>query len=168
MAGPTAAHTDLAAAVPSDGQTVATPPAMVELVFTASLQREFAQVVVARSGRDEGERLDLPAPDVAGTTLRQPLPGSLTAGRYVVGYRVVAADGHPIVGQLSFTYAPAAHGPSPSPDAATSTAAPTGPARNDEADGTGDGTSPWAWGWLAGALLLALAVLVIGRSRGAE
>jgi len=161
-AGPAAAHTELAATTPRDGQTLASAPAVVELVFTGVLQQEFVQVVV--SGGANGARLDLEAPGVTRTTVRQPLPPALAAGRYVVGYRVVAADGHPITGQISFTYAPAENDPEVTV-AATATAAipPTG------GTGAADASDGWAaWGWLAGAALLAGAVLVMGRSRRAR
>jgi methionine-rich copper-binding protein CopC len=173
MASPAAAHTELTATVPSDGQRVATPPAAVELVFTSTLQREFADVVVSvvsadrnGAGDSDGERLDLPAPEVAGATLRQQLPNSLVAGRYVVGYRVVAADGHPVTGQFSFTYAPTAQSPGGTIPAAAPP--PTFSGQSGDAEGTGDGASSWAWGWLAGVLLLALAALVMRWGRRAR
>jgi methionine-rich copper-binding protein CopC len=158
-AGPAAAHTELVATTPRDGETVASAPAAIELVFSGALQPEFTQLVV--TGGDGG-RLNLAAPEVSDTTVRQSMPAVLAAGRLVVAYRVVAADGHPITGQISFTYAPVANA---TPAAATARAAASTPA----APPVGDTGTDWeVWAWLVGGALLVGAGLVTGLSRRAR
>jgi methionine-rich copper-binding protein CopC len=167
---PAAAHTELASATPRDGQTLRAAPREVELVFTGELQREFVQVVI--SDAHDGGQLEIPAPSVAGSTVRQPLP-ALAAGRYLVAYRVVAADGHPITGQLRFTYAPA-QTPNPSQNPAAratgSAAALAQPAQRSQGNESEQIRLNWmVWGGLAGsALVLVGAVLAIRRSRRAQ
>lgn len=176
--GAALAHTELTSTTPRDGQSVAAPPAEIRLVFRGELQREFAQLVVSNTGT--GARVDLSAPQVSDTTVRQPMPAQLAAGSYVVAYRVVAADGHPITGQFRFEYvapppaasAPASASASPSASVPATSPAPASPAlpppTQTDASDAADADSGWAaWGWLGGIVLLAGAVLVFRRSRRA-
>jgi hypothetical protein len=161
--GTAAAHTQLAASTPGDGQTVGTPPTQLELVFTDALVPEFVRVVVSGPGGGNPGLNNLPKPEVADMTVRQPLPTPLTAGSYVVGYRVVASDGHPLSGQIRFTYTPGA--PASTPSAAIPSRAAGTAGQRSESDRAGS----WAtWGWLAGALLVVAAAVVAGRGRRAR
>lgn len=96
-----AAHTGLESSVPADGEVLTDVPGMpgVTLTFTEDVQAEFAQVAV--TGPD-GESVTSGAVVVEGAVARQPVDLS-AEGAYVVAYRVVSSDGHPVSGQLAFS-----------------------------------------------------------------
>lgn len=103
-AGPAAAHATVSRSTPADGADLARAPAAVSITFDepVGLQPGYVQVI-----DDTGRRVDTgPAthPDGDGTTvavaLRTDLAGS--AG-YLVSYRVVSADSHPVSGVIRFT-----------------------------------------------------------------
>lgn len=163
-AAPASAHTALSGSLPADGGTTAATDQVV-LSFTGTLlERLLAVTVVGPDGSDAARG----APRLQGTDVVQPLERPLPGGRVTVSYRVVAADGHPLTGQVAFTVA----------DAGTSTAAPTaapgsttarpspgvavpGPRARAEAEG-----QPVVVGLLAGALGAAVALLVVRRRAG--
>lgn len=100
-ASPASAHTDLVSATPSSGSTVEAAPSGVELDFSWSVQARLAQVVV----RDAEGRDHVIGPVASfGSRVEARVQG-LRAGRYTVAYRVVAADGHPVVGRYTFDVA---------------------------------------------------------------
>ena len=104
-AGPAAAHTEVLSTVPAAGATVSAPVEVVRLAFSRPVSPRQAQVLVAAP--DGAELADGPA-QVSDGSVSQRLARSATAGSYLVSYRVVADDGHPITGQLSFSMIPAA------------------------------------------------------------
>jgi len=107
-AGPAMAHTSLTSTVPAAGATVADPVGRVSLVFSEPVSPRQAQVLVmARNGEDLARG---PAQASDGV-VTQPLGRSATAGSYLVSYRVLAQDGHPITGQVSFAVAAGAGSP---------------------------------------------------------
>lgn len=135
--GIAAAHTALAGSDPADGATEETVPTVVTLTFTEDISPTFATVVVNSSdGRDWVSR----PPQVAGPQLRMSLSPDLPVGeQYLVGYRVVSEDGHPVAGSVNFTVAgvPGAAGsasPSTGVASPTTTAVPptsSGPLGSD-------------------------------------
>lgn len=127
------AHTTLVAQSPKAGATVAAPRE-VTLTFA---DRVIQPGVVVRSAT--GKRVDGGArPD--GRTVIAPLPGHLAPGRYQVGWRVVAPDGHVQTGAFRFAV-PDANGKVP--------AAP----RSASSGGSG-GPPVWLWVAIAGAVVL--------------
>ena len=98
-AGPAAAHASLESTSPGAGQVLAAPPGQVELTFSEPVEVSLGAVRVYDSNAervDEGEvRHD------GGDSVVQPL-GDLADGSYVVTWRVVSADGHPIHGAFTF------------------------------------------------------------------
>ena len=104
-AGPAAAHTEVLSTVPASGATVSAPVEVVRLAFSRPVSPRQAQVLVAAP--DGADLADGPA-QVSDGSVTQRLARSATAGSYLVSYRVVADDGHPITGQLSFSVIPAA------------------------------------------------------------
>ena len=158
---PARAHTELTGTQPADGAELKKPPKQVTLTFAEPpLATGLAVVLQSKSGPQ-----DLPA-DVRGNAVVAEWPAEASGGQYRVSYRVVAADGHPITGQLSFVVAQtepqapsesAAAAPTPTPTtttaAAEAAAEPSGPA------------IPY-WLWLLGAILVvAAAYVLIARSR---
>ncbi|SDC57731.1 copper transport protein [Geodermatophilus telluris] len=98
-AGPAAAHAELVSTDPGDGARLDAVPGQVTLRFTegVSLGAGYARVL-----GDGGERVDTGAPTVDGDTVTVPLRGDLPDASYVVTYRVVSADSHPISGAFAF------------------------------------------------------------------
>ncbi|SOC46625.1 copper transport protein [Blastococcus aggregatus] len=98
-AGPAAAHATLIATDPAEGARLDAAPDEVTLQFSegVSLGAGYARVLTAG-----GDEVDGGEPSVEGQELRIPLPGDLGDGGYLVTYRVVSADSHPISGAFSF------------------------------------------------------------------
>ncbi|MCW2701035.1 MAG: putative Copper resistance protein CopC [Blastococcus sp.] len=99
VAGPASAHATLVSTDPAEGGRLPTAPAEVTLQFSegVSLGAGYARVLAA-----DGGRVDSGAAAVEGSTLRVPLRDGLADGGYLVTYRVVSADSHPISGAYSF------------------------------------------------------------------
>lgn len=104
-AGPAAAHTEVMSTVPAAGATVSAPVEIVRLTFSRPVSPRQAQVLVAAP--DGADLADGPA-RVSSGSVSQQLTRSAAAGSYLVSYRVVADDGHPITGQVSFSMVRAA------------------------------------------------------------
>ncbi len=98
-AGPAAAHATLVSTSPAEGARLDTAPAVVTLEFTegVSLGAGYARVLTAGAEEVAGD-----GASVDGRQLRVPLPEGLADGGYLVTYRVVSADSHPIAGAFSF------------------------------------------------------------------
>jgi methionine-rich copper-binding protein CopC len=99
-AGPAAAHSVLLQTSPVRGGTVETAPATVALTFNEMPQGEFSTIHVTAP---DGQRRDDGHVQVVNDVVSEPLAGSRPAGRYVVDWRVVSADGHPVSGEFTFT-----------------------------------------------------------------
>ena len=96
------AHDGLVGSVPAPGAAVPTAPASVNLEFSGPPVPLGTQVLV--TGPD-GVEVSQGSADVRGTTVVQPLAGSLPEGDYTVRWRSTSADGHPVTGSWSFTVA---------------------------------------------------------------
>jgi copper transport protein len=108
-ASPASAHAALVAANPAQGSTVATAPSEVTLTFSESIGAVNDKIRVI--GPD-GTRADQNRPVVSGATLRIPLRPNLPIGTYLVSYRVISADSHPVPGGFTFNIgAPSANAP---------------------------------------------------------
>jgi methionine-rich copper-binding protein CopC len=148
LVSPASAHTDLVSATPSSGSTVDDVPAGVELAFATSVQAQLTQVVVSDAdGRDH-----VVGPVASFDTRVEARVDGLRPGRYTVAYRVVAADGHPVVGRYAFVVAAGAVAAP-----RTASAVPGGPAPSASAGGR-----PWLAPLLGG---LAVSVVVVLRVR---
>jgi methionine-rich copper-binding protein CopC len=98
-AAPVSAHATLTSATPADGAMLAAPPDVVELVFSESVARPAALVVLG----PDGDEVDGGQLDVVGDTMRRSYdPASFVPGVYTVSYQVTSADAHPVSGSLSF------------------------------------------------------------------
>ena len=98
-AGPAAAHASLVTTDPGQGARVAQAPSKVTLTFDepVSLGAGYARVLAAQGGR-----ADAGSASVAGSVVTIPLRGGLPDGGYLVTYRVVSSDSHPIAGAFSY------------------------------------------------------------------
>ncbi|WP_018654000.1 copper resistance CopC family protein [Actinomadura flavalba] len=152
-APPASAHTTLRSTDPKADSSGAAP---TSITLTYNDPVMVPRVVL--TGPD-GARHEQGAAQATDNKVVQAVKPGLPGGRYTVGWRVVASDGHPITGRFTFTVeaadtppaAPAAPAPSASPAAST------------------EGSSRTGWLWLGGAAA-ALAVaaggaLLLRRSR---
>ncbi|MBL7499356.1 copper resistance CopC family protein [Frankia nepalensis] len=164
---PASAHTSLASSTPAAGSTVPTVPDQVELVFT---QRLLGVGVVTVLGPGD-VTVSTGAPVQDGARVTQALAAERPAGAYRIAYRVVAADGHTVTGEVAFT-ATAGTGPaSPTPTATATTSAapvptsaPSGPttgatALTNEGGGSDDGGS--STGLVVGVAVGAVGLIAI-------
>jgi copper transport protein len=98
-AAPAWAHAELDTSTPGDQAVVAQPPKEVVLRFTEGVGVQPDGVRVLDSS---AERVDLGKATASDDTVRVPLPDDLPDGGYVVAWRVVSADGHPVHGAFQF------------------------------------------------------------------
>jgi methionine-rich copper-binding protein CopC len=93
------AHSSSVETNPDDGATLESLPAEATVSFNEA--PKTADVVLARP---DGEVRKL-STQVVGSTIRVRLPAGGPSGRYVLSYRVVSADGHPVSDTITFTVA---------------------------------------------------------------
>ncbi len=168
-AGPAAAHAHLVAVSPANGTTVTSEPTKVGLTFDEKM-RAPANIVVTDPA---GARVTQGAAQVVDKIATVQIQVT-TAGRYTVAFRVVSADGHPVVGTTTFTYRAAAAASPSAP--AVSPSVPIGegsasalmdghPAGHEEESGS---TIGWVIGGVGGLALLGGVVLLTVRRRRLE
>ncbi|MBD3782562.1 MAG: copper resistance protein CopC, partial [Micrococcales bacterium] len=98
------AHTGFEGSTPAAGATVRALPTPVRLRFADPvLPGTAAGVLTGPDGR-----VTLDTPTIRGVVVTLTLPRVRHAGRYVLAWRVVAEDGHPVAGTLPLVVAPAA------------------------------------------------------------
>lgn len=99
-ASPASAHATLESAEPGDGQVVASSPAAVTLRFSerVSLQPDGIRILSS-----DGRRVDKGTATADGSVATSPVDGTLDDGSYVVAWRVVSDDGHPVHGAFTFS-----------------------------------------------------------------
>lgn len=100
LAVPAHADTDLVGSAPVHGSTVTSRPTSVTLDFK---DRLVGQPLVSVTGPD-GARVDDGRPVVMDTRVQQPVD-TTGNGEYTVVFRVVAEDGHPVKGTVTFVLA---------------------------------------------------------------
>lgn len=149
------AHDALTGTTPAAGSTLTVAPTAVSLTFAESPMAQGLGVAV--TGPD-GSSVTSGTPVVRVNEVSQQLLPLTRSGTYTVAYRVVAADGHPVSGTVTFDLAlTAVSSPAPTtgtPAASSTTPAPTASsvvAEPAAADGTG--AFPW---------VVALALVVVG------
>ena len=118
-AAPASAHSVLVGSTPEQGAEVGTAPAAVSLTFSegVGLSRQSVKVLDAR-----GHRVDVGKPHhVAGqaSSVAVDLKPGLSNGSYVVSWRVVSSDSHPVEGTFSFGVGVPAGTAPPAADAQT-------------------------------------------------
>lgn len=170
-AAPAAAHSVLIGSTPATGETIGELPAQFSVTMNERLLADagtsaFAmRVRAADSGLYYGDGC-LEVNEATMTTAAQIGP----AGDYVLEWQVVSADGHPVGGEIPFTWTgEATTEGSPTAPACGAEPAPSEP---DDAGGHGGGPSELALGdvaWIVGAVLvvgIAVTVaLVVTRRR---
>lgn len=102
-------HAVLLRTTPSASGVVNTMPTQITLSFSEPVEARFASVSVTNAGADQRTA---GRPTASGNTLTVPLE-TLEEGWYLVYWRVISTDGHPIRGAYTFALGP---NPGPAPE----------------------------------------------------
>lgn len=94
------AHAELTATDPADGSVVDEAPEALTMQFSEGVSVRPDGVRVLDS---TGKRVDSGAASAEGSDVTVPLDGTIADGTYVVAWRAVSADGHPIRGSYTFS-----------------------------------------------------------------
>ncbi len=156
-AGPSMAHTELVSTSPAAGATLAQAPVAVVLTFNEDLLPDTVSVSISDAS---GAVLAADPAELSGAVVTAPWPASASGGSYLIAYRVVSDDGHPVTGSLDFTVEV-----STDATAASSPAAPASTAAVTVAtDASSPAVSPAAtptWALIAIIIALAAGVSII-------
>ncbi len=107
---PASAHAALLSTQPQSGAVLAVAPAEAVLTFSEPVRIVSGKVHIF--GPD-GKPVDDGKPATDGVRLRIPMTSSTERGTYLISYRVISADSHPISGGIPFSIgAPSANAPS--------------------------------------------------------
>lgn len=116
------AHTELASADPADGSTLTEPPTEIVLTFEGEVGEGSTFTVTGPDGATVGEgELDL---DVADRNVLRGEVEVTATGEYTISWSVAGEDGHPVEGELGFTYDPASEATTPDTAMAAGTGTP--------------------------------------------
>ena len=101
------AHAQLTSSFPGKNQIVTSIPTLIWLEFDGDLlqfdKKEVNKISVTNS---KNIRVDVGGTIVGGPRISTKLKSNLTAGKYLISYRIVSEDGHPVQGSFSFIYKP--------------------------------------------------------------
>jgi len=92
------AHAVLLGSSPEANQQIDVSPEQIELRFNENVGPVFFRVL-DRTGEAAGEPAEI---RIEGNNLLLPLTGGLPQGTYVISYRVISADTHPVGGSFAF------------------------------------------------------------------
>jgi copper transport protein len=98
QAAPVGAHAMLVESDPADGAVVSAPPPTLSLVFS-----EPVSVSVLRLVRPGGGEDVLPKPAGPSPRVEVSIPSTGLRGTYVLSWRVVSLDSHPVGGTVAFS-----------------------------------------------------------------
>jgi copper transport protein len=96
---PASAHATLVRTSPAQGSIVATAPAQVLVTFSEHVTPVAGKIKVISP---ESKNIVQGQPTVSGSVLRIPVRTDVPRGTYLVSYRVISADSHPV--GAGFTY----------------------------------------------------------------
>lgn len=96
--GSALAHASLIAAEPADGAVILQKPAAFKLTFN-----EPVSPLVLKLVAPDGSITELAGSKVEGASLAIPAATEMTPGTYILSWRVVSLDGHPIGGTIAFS-----------------------------------------------------------------
>ena len=141
------AHDVFISSTPANGSTLTSAPTAITLTFEEPPTTSgLAGAITAPDGT-----VSTLAPTLSGAVVTAPVPGTLARGAYTVAWRVVADDGHPLTGTLTFTLAV------PSPSAASASASVSPVATTTAVDATSTASLGGGW-WIAIGAVVVLAV----------
>lgn len=159
-AGPSSAHTDLVSTSPVAGAVLAQVPSAVVLTFNEALLADTVSVSISDA---TGTVLPADPAQLNGAVVTAPWPATASGGSFVIAYRVVSEDGHPVTGSFAFTIEASADATA----VPTAIAAAPATATNTASPAASPATTP---PWPLIAIVFALAavvgvVLVISTNR---
>ena len=114
MAPTGSAHADLQVSTPEDGESLEVAPEKIRLTFSEELFEELVEISILDVAGDLYSTVEVEQTPPPGTYVIFPWPTQAPPGEYSIAYRVVSADGHPVTGTMSFSYAATAPEPTPS------------------------------------------------------
>ena len=117
MAPTASAHADLQVSTPEDGESLEIAPEEIRLTFSEELFEELVEISILDATGDLYSTIEVEQTPPPGTDVIFPWPTQTPPGEYSIAYRVVSADGHPVTGTISFSYAATAPQSSPSDSA---------------------------------------------------
>jgi copper transport protein len=100
-AAPASAHAELEETAPAAGSVVPAAPSQVSVTFSEPVTLSLGRIVVM--GPDGHPAQAGPPTTGTGDQVLVPLRHGLGRGTYLVSYRVVSADGHPVAGGFTFS-----------------------------------------------------------------
>ena len=105
-AAPAQAHDSLVSTSPADGETITEDPGVISLTLTGEPQAsESIETAIIEVTAGDGHPASTGEVTIEGATISTEV--SLEhADEYTVDWRSLSADGHPIEGTYTFTYAP--------------------------------------------------------------
>ena len=162
VAAPSAsAHDVFISSTPANGSTLTSAPTAITLTFEEPPTTSgLAVALTAPDGT-----VSTLVPTLSGDVVTAPVTGTLAPGAYTVAWRVVADDGHPLTGTLTFTLSVPSPPPSPSAASASGSASPV--ATTTAVDATSTSSLGGGW-WIAIGAVVVLAVggvVLVGRRR---
>ncbi|WP_214414134.1 copper resistance CopC family protein [Sphaerisporangium fuscum] len=161
---PALAHDSLKSSSPARGAVVSRLDE-IELEFSA--HPSFPVVILHDA---QGKRFEAGEPRVDGPKVFQRVAGQLPPGGYVIAWRVVSSDGHPVEGEIPFTVGGAAGGAGGVPATAGTTpdSAASGTPVAPPAPESGGGVPLWVWAALGLLVVVGAAATLLGRKTSAS
>ncbi|MEU4833759.1 copper resistance CopC family protein [Streptosporangium sp. NPDC023615] len=172
---PAQAHNVLIGSDPKDGAELANGPSRITLVFDQAVRQGYARISV--TGPD-GTRWEDGRTTVDGARVAVGVRPLGPAGTYVVGYRILSSDGHPVSSKTTFTLTapgPGAAGPASAVPATPAPAVSAAAPREQElglgaqaAEAAQNGGAGMAVLWIAGSIVLLGGATVVAMRRTRE
>ncbi|QSB13772.1 copper resistance protein CopC/CopD [Natronosporangium hydrolyticum] len=100
LAAPASAHANLLGTDPANGSVVSQPPEQIVLTFSEPVRLIPDRITVVAP---DGEPVPLGEPRVEGTDVVVPVERVTTMGTYLVSYRVISQDSHPVGGSITYS-----------------------------------------------------------------
>ncbi|MFF5207044.1 copper resistance protein CopC [Streptosporangium sp. NPDC000396] len=160
---PAQAHNVLIGSDPKDGAQLATGPEKITLTFDQPVRQGFAQISL--TGPD-GTRWEDGKTAVNGEKVSVAVRPLGPAGQYVVGYRILSSDGHPVASKVTFTLTTAGPGTASQPAPASSAVASQAPDLSAQAaEASQNGGAGMAVLWIAAALVVLGGATIVAMRR---
>ncbi len=153
-----AGHSQLLSTSPVDGSVLAAPPAEVVFTFDAPLLPDTPTVSINDADGQVVSSIH-PAPD--GDSVSIPWPEGTAPGDYQVAFRVVCADGQPLIGAITLTITGSADAVAASPSTSAAPATTTSPATSATASAASSAPTPAKGLPIAALLAVAAGIAVI-------
>jgi copper transport protein len=116
LASPASAHASLSRTDPPSNAVLASAPDAITLTFTERVRPVNERIRVLGPDRS---RVDIGAPTNSGNQIAIPIRKTAGRGTYLVTYRVISADSHPIGGSFTFSVGAPSADPPTAGEAAT-------------------------------------------------